>query len=366
MKYTYFILCALVLVSACKQKSDQEKLKDLLKEQRDLNKQVADLQKKIGVKKAKAAPIPVYTEEITPRDFSKYITVQAKVHADNNVIATPQATGVVKKVYVTNGRYVKKGQVLGTLDDNVISTQIAEANQQISFLKDIYLKQKELWDQNIGTEVQLLTAKNNYESAVKRKRTAETQRSLYRIVAPISGVVDAVDIRVGEIASPGSPRGIHIVNDQDLKVVANVGEGNISLVDQGDRVLVIIPDLRDTFSGRISYVGKTIDPTSRSFQVEVNLPRSSRFKPNMIAELKIAAYSKPHAITVPSGLVKHTPAGDVVSVVEDGKVKNRIVKVGMVYNGRTEILDGLNLDDRVITSGGENLSEGETIEVIQP
>ncbi len=366
MKSLILLALPLLILIGCKQPTDQEKLKALLKEQRQINKDVAALQKKIGVKKTKTAPSPVYTESVTPQDFSKYITVQAKVKADNNVIATPQATGVVRKLYVSNGSYVKKGQVIGILDDNVISTQIAEADQQISFLKDIYLKQKELWDQNIGTEVQLLTAKNNYESAVKRRKTAQSQRALYRITAPISGVVDGVDLRVGEMASPGSPRGIRIVNDQDLKVVANVGEGNISLVDRGDRVQVIIPDLRDTLTGRISYVGRTIDPVSRSFEVEVALPHSSRFKPNMIAELKIVAYSRPGAIAIPSGLIKHTPEGDIVSVVKQGKVANKAVKIGMVYNGRTEILDGLTIDDQIITSGGEGLSEGEPVEAINP
>ncbi len=366
MKYLTLITCVLTLAMGCKKQSDEDKLKELLKEQRELNKEVAELQKKVGAKKADVAANPVYTEDIIPQNFSKYITVQAKVRAENNVVATPQATGMVEKIYVKNGSYVKRGQVIGTIDDDIISRQIAEADQQISFLKDIYLKQKELWDQNIGTEVQLLTAKNNYDSAIKRRKTANSQRSLYRIVAPISGVVDAVDLRVGEMASPGSPRGIHIVNDRDLKVVANVGEGNITLVDKGDQVLVIIPDLRDTFNGRVSYVGKTIDPNSRSFEVEVNLPQSSRFKPNMIAEMKIVAYSRPHAITVASGLVKHTPTGDVVSVVDNGKLRNKKVRIGMVYNGRTEILDGLNLDDKIIINGGEGLTDGDPVEALNP
>ncbi len=357
------IFTALTFLS-CQKKTESERLKDLVKERRELNKNIAMLQKKIGVKKAAGAPSPVYTEEVIYRNFSKYITVQAKVEANNDVMATPQASGVVKQVYVRNGQYVKKGQTIAILDDNVINQQISEANQQIKFLKDIYDKQKTLWNQNIGTEVQLLTAKNNYLSAVKRKNIALSQKALYRVSAPISGVVDAVDMRIGELASPGSPRGIRIVNDRDLKVTAKIGEGNLALVNKGDNVLIILPDLGDTLTGRISYVSKTIDPVSRSFQVEALLPPNSRYKPNMMAEIKVAAYTKPKAITVASGLIKHTPEGDIISVVNEGKVVNRVVNTGIIYNGRTEVLSGLYANDEIITSGGENLTQGEAVEVL--
>ncbi len=360
-----FTLSILLWGMACKGPSDEEKLKQLKTEQRKLQKDISDLEKKLGTSDGpEIQDAAVVTRKIVPENFSKYLFIQAKVDAQNNVIATPRAAGVVTRINVKNGQYVRAGQTLATIDNTVLSQQLNEATQQISFLKNIYEKQKSLWDQNIGTEVQLLTAKNNYEQAQKRKNTLLSQRDMYRITSPISGVVDDVDLRVGEIASPGSPRGIRIVNERDLKVVGNIGEGNISLVSTGDRAVIILPDLQDTISTRIAYVSKIIDPISRAFKVETKLPYSSKYKPNMLAEMRIASYTSPHAIVVESGLVRNTPDGEKVLVARKGKARFVKVKSGMVYNGKTEIKDGLNLDDQIVISGGEGLSDGDPIKII--
>lgn len=365
-----------IIIAGCKSEKPRTKGDQLAQAKTELRKLESDamslktkidslnvLIAKLDTTKTKGRPI--YVHPIVPKSFTKYISLQGTVDARSNVIANPQSPGVIKSIAVRTGQHVSAGQVLAYLDDNVLTQGVKELDQQIEFANNIYLKQKNLWDQNIGTEVQLLTAKNNYEALLKKKNTTLAQKGLYVIKSPITGVIDAVDIKVGEMASPGYPKGIRVVSDQDLNVNVGIGEGYINVVNNGDKVKVIFPDLKDTINASIRYVSKTISSVSRSFNAEINIPSSPKYKPNMIVEVRISGYHNPKAIVVQSGMVQRDPDGDFVMVIRDNKVAKARVTVGESYNGEFEIKQGLKTTDKLITMGFQGLVEGDPFEVVE-
>jgi membrane fusion protein, multidrug efflux system len=366
LNFTMLTILVLILVTSCnKQKDAKDLLVKLKKEQKTLEAQIDSLEKVVAAQNpSKQIEKAIYTEEIKKSIFTKYISLQGAVDAKNNVVANSESPGVVKSILVQVGQRVSAGQVLARLDDHVISEGINELDQQIAFAENIYQKQKNLWDQKIGTEVQYLSAKNNYESLIKKKNTTLAQRNLYTIKAPISGVVDDINIKIGEMASPGYPKGIRIISDKDLKVVAKIGEGYANVVNNGDEVLLYFPDLKDSIKTKIKYVSKTIDELSRAFNVEVALPQNSKFKPNMIVELKIAGYTNSKAMVVPTGLVQRGQEGDYIMIIRDGKLIKADVKTGEKYNGQVEILEGLKEKDQIISMGYQGLQEGDTFKIV--
>jgi RND family efflux transporter MFP subunit len=304
--------------------------------------------------------------------FRNYIDVQGRVDAEQSVLATSEAPGIVQNLYVHNGQYVSRGQVLATLkSDAVISDDIdkgiAELNQQISFAKTLYDKQRRLWAQEIGTEVQLLVAKNNYEALQKKKQTIEVSRKRVRIaknsfsiIAPISGMVDGLDLKVGQMVAPGMV-GIRLINMSVLKVKADIPENYGSLVSAGKDAIIIIPDLQDTIGGKLSYVSPTVNPVSRTFDAEIRLGSNAKYKPNMIAQVKIVGYANDRAFVLPASVIQKTNDGDFVYVDEGGKAKMRKVTTGQTYMGKIEIINGLNLGDLVIVNGYQDLNEGDRL-----
>ena len=365
---TLLSLVALISIASC---SKKENPKDLLiklkKEQKALEFQIDSLEKIVSAQDpSKKIEKAVYAEEIKLTNFTKYISLQGSVDAKNNVVANSESPGVVKSILVQTGQHVAAGQILARLDDHVISEGLKELDQQIAFAENLYQKQQNLWNQKIGTEVQYLNAKNNYESLLKKKNTTLAQRNLYTIKSPINGVVDEVNIKIGEMANPGSPYGIRIISDRDLKVMAKIGEGYASVVNNGDHVLLYFPDLKDSISTKIKYVSKTIDELSRSFNVEVAIPQSTKYKPNMIVELKIAGYTNPKAFAVPTGLVQRGAEGNYIMIIRDGKLMKADVKTGEKYNGEVEILEGLKEKDQIITMGYQGLQEGDLFKIVTP
>jgi RND family efflux transporter MFP subunit len=304
--------------------------------------------------------------------FRNYIDVQGRVDAEQSVLATSEAPGIVQNLYVQNGTYVRKGQVLATLKsdavmDDDIDKGIAEIDQQIQFAKTLLDKQKRLWDQEIGTEVQLLAAKNNYESLLKRKQSVEVSRKRvsiakksFSIIAPINGMVDGLDLRIGQMVSPGM-MGIKLVNMGVLKVKIDVPENYGSKVNAGKDVVVIFPDLQDTIQSRIKYVSPTVNQVTRTFDAEVALAGNSKYKPNMTTQVKIVGYANDRAFVLPASIIQKTNDGDFVYIDEGGIAKLRKITTGQSYMGKIEITSGLNLGDLIIVNGYQDLNEGDRL-----
>ena len=318
-----------------------------------------------GNKKAEteAAPIKkpaVAVTELQPTVFYANIEVQAQVTGDENINATTQAPGTVKTVSVRVGQKVTKGQVMATLETSTVDQQIAALAPQLSLTKTLYEKQQGLWAQNVGSEVQLLAAKTNYESVQKQIEALKSQKDMYRIVAPISGTVDNVSVKVGDVVAPGA-QGVRVVSYDKLKVEAILGENYLGKVKTGDKVTIEFPDLGDTIHSSLTYVAQSVDLMSRGFAVQVLLNSNTKAHPNMACILKIANYSNPAALVVPVSVIQKTADGDRLFILVGGAAKEVAVQTGRISNGNAEILKGLEAGDRVITTGYEELENGQQV-----
>ena len=361
MKKLLFTALTALLFAACNNtpKDKTAQLAELKKQQTEINSNIAKLENEIGKKQEK-----VYKEvsvvDVSSSSFKNYIEIQGKVDAEQNVQVNAQTPGVITNIMVTIGQNVSKGQVLAQLDDALLLQSIAQVETQLDLSNILFSRQKNLWDQKIGTEVQYLSAKTQKQSLEKQLALVKQQASMYKVKAPISGTVDLMEWKIGEAIQPGLP-GIRIVNASVLKAKALVSETYSGKIDVGDEVQVLVPDAADSLISKISFASKNIDPTSRSFNIEVKLPSKAKFRPNMLAILKIVDYKNANALTVPVKAVQKSENGDFVLLSQDAKVVKAIVKVGRIYNGKAEILTGLKNGDKVITLGFNGLNEGDLV-----
>lgn len=370
--------------AAVKEKKDQlAKLKD---QQADLTKKIAGVEAEI----AKLDPSTVVVEKaklvtlgtIAPEEFSHYIDLQGKIEAVNISYVTPKnGGGQVKALFVRKGDVVKKGQLLLQLDNTIAQQSYTAAENglktlrtQLDFAKTIYKKQKALWAENIGTEVQLLTAKNNVDNLQAQLATSEAQAKVYKdqlefanVYADVSGVADDVNVRVGEafIGVMGTLPQIKIVNASDLKVTVNIPENYLNKVHVGSHIKVNLPDIKKTIEATVTVASNLIDANSRSFYIEAKIPSDKDFHPNQIALVNIQDYSNPKAITVPVNTLQNDENGKYVMVAaqEGAKLiaKKKAVTIGDLYGDKLEVKSGLAAGEVVITEGYQGLYEGQLL-----
>ena len=300
--------------------------------------------------------------EVQPQDFIGYVEVQSQIASDENVNATAQAPGVIKSINVHVGQRVGKGQVLASLDVAAMEQQIKGQEVQLNLYKQLYDKQQALWAQQIGTEVQLMQAKAQYEGALKQKDGLIAQRNMYRIVSPISGTVDQLNIKLGDVAAPGV-NGIRVVDLDKMKAEANLGENYLGKVHSGDKVTLVLPDINDSIQTKLAYVAQAVDPSSRAFLVQVKLGNNKKLHPNMSCKMKIENYENKKALVIPVQVIQKTSNGDMVYVA-DGKVaKATLITMGRNSNGMVEVLSGLNAGDKVVVQGFAELDNGQPISI---
>jgi len=297
---------------------------------------------------------------LTPVLFNNYIDIQGIVDAEENVSITAEMPGTVSKVNVQLGQEVSTGQVLAELDSKIIQQGIAELQLGLDLATTMFEKQKSLWEQNVGTEVQYLAAKNQKESLEKKMSSLQEQLKMTKIISPINGVVDAVDIKLGQATAPGMPA-IRIVNMNSLKVKGEVAESYINKVKSGNDVVVIFPDMMDTVKAKISYAAKVISPLNRTFTITIKLDGKKEYHPNQIAVVKIIDYSNPKAIVVPVNTIQHADEGAYVFICKGSQAQKVNVKVGRTYNGNAEIIAGLQEGDKFICKGFQELNQSEEV-----
>lgn len=359
-------ITALLFLAACsnKPKDKATELAELKKQQADLGSKIAALELEVG-KKDSVKSTDVSTYVVKAGNFTNYVQIQGRIDAQDNVTAYSQAPApaVITAIYVKVGQHVTKGEVLVQLDNSVLNQNIEQTQTQVSLNKTLYERQKNLWDQKIGTEVQYLTAQTALESSVKQVASLRRQADLYRIISPINGTIDQMDLKLGQIVSSGAT-GIRIVNADILKVKADVPESYATRVKQGDSVMILFPDANDSLTTKITFAAKVIDQGSRSFGVEIRLPQNKTLRPNMTAILKIADYSKHNALVVPLNAVQRSEAGDYVFVDEAGIAKRKSVKVGASYGGFSEILSGLTAGEQLVTEGASEIEDGDKLKVL--
>jgi RND family efflux transporter MFP subunit len=205
-----------------------------------------------------------------------------------------------------------------------------------------------------------MSAKTQYDNLLKQKDVMKAGKDLYNIISPISGTVDAINMKVGDQSAMGA---IRVVNTNTLKAEASLGENYLGKVKQGDAAMLIFPDINDTVKTKVSYVSKSVDPMSRAFTVEVKLNNSSKLHPNMSCILKIANYTKANALVIPVSVIQKTSEGEMVYIADGNKAKMAMITTGRNANGLVEVLSGLKSGDKVIIAGFEDLDNGETIAI---
>jgi membrane fusion protein (multidrug efflux system) len=364
-----FISIFSLLAVSCSEQNKKDKLKSKMEEFEKLRKEITDL--KIDIAKSDTTHAdfgkPVRISVVQQKSFQHSIDIQGRVDADESVSVGPTMPGLVKAVYVSAGDHVHAGQVLAQIDADAMNQQLAALKIQRDMLKDIYNRQKNLWDQKIGTEMQFVQAKSQYEAMEKQVSAMEEQIGSASVKAPMDGIVDAVNIKAGEIAAPGMSN-VSIVNTSKLRVKGEVAEGYVSKVHAGNPVSLYFPDADKTMDAKISYSGQMINKVNRTFNIEVVLPpNAENVVPNMIAVVKINDYTNDSAIVVPLSAIQTTSDGKTFVYVavknKDGKLaaSKRDVTYEKTYNGNAEITTGLVAGDQLITDGNTDLNPGDLI-----
>jgi RND family efflux transporter MFP subunit len=309
---------------------------------------------------------------VTQQDFTHYIELQGRVDASDVVIVTPRGMpSQVTAIHVKRGDMVKKGQLLLKLDDAIILQQLEGLNTQLEYAKNMYNRTKNLWDQGIGTEVQLITAKNSVDNLEKQIATVKENWKTTFVYAPISGTADVVNIKEGEIFNGASPTGpqIQLVNTSSMKVVTEVPENYQERVKKGSQLKISIPDagIQDV-DAVISVTGASIASTTRAFFTEAKIKSYPGLRLNQVALVHIKDYSVPNAIIIPVNLVQSDESGKYVYVIakegEVMKARKKTVNVGEVYSGMIEVKAGLTASDRIITEGYQSVYDGQTVTTV--
>jgi RND family efflux transporter MFP subunit len=373
----FLLICTLFLIAACS--GNKEENKDLAGKKAELEKLTkerdaiaakittleADIQKMSGNTVAEKAKLVEITELIN-QDFAHYIELQGKITTENVSHVTPRGMGgQVKSIFVKEGDNVKKGQLLLKLEDGIIQQNIKQVESQLSFAKNIFSRQENLWKEGIGTEVQFLAAKNNVESLENQLDLVKEQLSTTSVYAQVSGIVENVSIRVGETFMGSPMAGITIVNPSAMKAVVDVPENYVAKIRKGMPVVVVVPDLNQSFNSSISLVSETINVTSRSFVAESKVGGNKDLKPNQIAVVKILDHEAKNVIVIPVETVQSDEKGKYVYVAaQEGNktvARKRAVSIGEFYDELIEVNAGLAKGDKLITKGYQGLYDGQVI-----
>ncbi len=358
-------------------KASLEKLK---KQALSIDVQIAAIEKDLekSGSKEQAKAVLVVVAPIVAQDFNHFIELQGKVESESVSYVTPRAGGgQVKELFIKRGDRVKKGQVILQLDNSLIKQSAAAAAQNIetvkaqaALAKAVYEKQKNLWEQNIGSEIQLMTAKTNADASASQLKAALEQLGMAKdqlayttIKSDVDGVAEEVNVKVGELF--GGAGQIKIVNTDHLKLTSQVPENYAGKIKVGTDVSLNFPDIQKIVDTKLNVVGNVIDPLSRSFYVESKLPIDKNFRPNQLVQVKIKDYTKKAAIIIPINLIQNDDKGKFIylAVTENGKLiaRKRIVTIGEFYGNNIEILAGLNVGEQIVTEGYQSVYDGQFI-----
>jgi membrane fusion protein (multidrug efflux system) len=348
------------------------KLEKLKKERSSLDADIRNLEEKIAkadpeFAKAQNIKLVEYTP-VTVQEFVHYIELQGRVDADNISYVTPRGMPAqVKAIYIKKGDFVKKGQALLKLDDAVQLKQLDGLKTQLAYAEDIYNRTKNLWNQGIGTEVQLKAAENNVKSLKDQINTLTESWQMTNVSSEVNGYVEQLNLRVGETFTgfSGSQPQIMIINTSSLKVVTDVPENYIGKIGRGTPVIVSLPDVNLEFKTSISLMNQSVGINSRAVSTEAKIPYDPKIHVNQVAQVKIKNYSNPKAMVIPLTVLQTDESGKYVFVVseENGKklANKKKVTVGEIYGEEIEVLSGLQEGDKLITRGYQGLYEGQAV-----
>ena len=316
----------------------------------------------------------ITTIRTSEQKFNHFIELQGNVKTKQNVLVYPEMPGILNKVYVKEGQKVKKDQILATIDDGGLSQQLLllKSNEQLA--KTTFERQKRLWDQKIGSEIQYLQAKTSYDSQKNATKQLKKQLGKFTIRAPFSGIIDDVFKEKGTVVAPGPGAELfRIINLSDMYVETDVPESYISSIKKNKMVEVNFPILGRSYDSSIRQVGNFINPTNRTFRIEVGIPNlDGEIKPNLTAKLRLNDYTNKNAILIPQSIISENAKGQqFIYVVKDNKEKNQVyaerlvIETGKTNGDFIEVTKNLDANVEVILEGARSVNNGQVVKVIK-
>ena len=386
MKNTLYILSLSFLLASCgdgdtnttEAALESNDVETIQKKRDELTAQQTELEaeiKKLDAKLKDINPernIPLVTAyEIETDTFNHYLELQGSVETRKNVVLNAEMGGVLQRVYVEDGQKVSKGQTLAKIDDGGLSQQLAQMEIQRDLAKTTYERQKRLWDQQIGSEIQYLQAKSSYEGQVNAVNQMKSQLSKSVVSAPFSGVIDEIITEQGNVVSPGQTPILRLVNLDDMYIKADIPENYIQNVTKGKMVEVTFPVLGETIETKVKQTGSYINPNNRTFNAEIEVPNKNKnIKPNLTARVKINDYTNDNAILVPQNIISENSNGEqylyILEKTEDdhATAKRVIIETGKSQGDNIEVLKGLNGGELIIQEGARSVKEGQTVKIM--
>ncbi len=362
----WIIIVAVFVMAGCGASDKNAELAKLKKQKEQIETKIKDLESGITPDTTSdgGKVMNVAVKEVGETVFDHFIEIQGRLDGDENVGVTSQMLGVVKHVFVKPGESVRRGQVLGELDGSVMDQTLKELQASLEFVTDVYNRQKTLWEQKVGSELQYLQAKNNKESLENRIKTLKEQVEMTKIVSPINGNVEDVAIKVGMAVAPGF-NAFRVVNFDRVKVVADVSETYSDRIKRGNKVVLYFPDLKHEVNSTVDFASKFINAINRTFIIEVRFTPEKviEYKANMVVVTRINDYHNDKAIVVPINYIRSEEKGDFIMIAENGVAKKLVVKTGLSYNGNIEITEGLKTGDNIITAGYQDLEDGQKLKI---
>ncbi len=387
MKHIYQILIITLLVASCSEgkkntvesaldsnnvETMRQKRGELVNSQQALNDQIKLLDEKIKtMDTAKNVPL-ITTLKITPEVFAHVLELQGNVTTKNLLTVTAEYNGILTNVYVTEGQKVSKGQILAKIDDGGLSQQLSQLKIQSELARTTFERQKRLWDQKIGSEIQFLQAKSTFESQQQSVNQLEQQIAKTTVRAPFTGTIDDVITEQGSVVAAGQTPLMRIVNLDDMYIETEVPERYVADVTKGKSVTVDIPVLGKTMETKIRQASDFINPANRTFKAEIEVPNKEKsIKPNLTARLKINDYTSENALLIPQSVISENAEGEqyVYIVTEKdangmGKAKRVIIETGRTQGDIIEVLNGLEAGAEIIKEGARSVRDGQAVEVI--
>jgi len=303
--------------------------------------------------------------------FNHYLELQGNVETKQNMVITPEMGGILNQVYVKEGQRVSRGQTLARVDDGGMSQQLAQLQIQSDLAKTTFERQKSLWKQKIGSEIQYLQAKSAYETQQKAIAQINVQLRKTAIKAPFSGVIDDVITEKGSVVAPGQTPLMRIVNLRDMYIAVDVPERYISDITVNKNVEVEFPVLGETHEAKIRQASSFINPSNRTFKAEIAVPNKKRtIKPNLTAQLKINDYTNEKAILIPQSIISENANGEqYIYILKDKNKDKAIAKSVIIETGKTqgdviEVLKGLENNTEIIQEGARSVKDGQKVQII--
>ncbi|MDH7913394.1 efflux RND transporter periplasmic adaptor subunit [Winogradskyella sp. SYSU M77433] len=387
MKKIYSILLLSILLASCgeQKKNSVEKVLEsdnletirkkrgeLVNEQDAINEKIKLLDEKIATLDTVQHVPLITTITAKTEEFKHILELQGNVTTKDLLVITPEYNGILTNVYVKEGQQVSKGQTLAKIDDGGLSQQLAQLKIQADLAKTTYERQKRLWDQNIGSEIQYLQAKSTYESQQEAVNQMQQQIAKTVVKAPFSGTIDDVITEQGSVVAAGVSSLMRIVNLNNMYIETEVPERYVSNVTKGRDVIVELPVLNKKIDTKIRQAGDVINPANRTFKVEIEVPNKDKsIKPNLTAKLKINDYTNEEAILIPQSVISENAEGEqYVYVVTNknekgiGNAKRVIIETGKTQGDVIEVLSGLETGAEIIKEGARSVRDGQSVEVI--